>query len=131
MSARFTVCRAPGVVVAACIAAVALAVTACDGGEPASGGVDLARGEQLFDNNCAVCHGAQGVGTTVGPPLVHEVYEPGHHSDESFRRAVAEGTPQHHWDHGDMPAVPGLSDAEVQDIIAYVRELQREAGIID
>jgi len=131
MSGWFRVDRGPGVVAASLIATIALVLAACDGGEPSAEGVDLARGEQLFDNNCAVCHGAQGTGTTVGPPLVHVVYEPGHHSDEAFRRAVAEGSPQHHWDYGDMPAVPGLSDAEVEDIIAYVRELQREAGIID
>ena len=128
MSRRFKADRGPGVVLATCIVALALALAACDG-EPATEGVDLARGEQLFDNNCAVCHGVQGTGTTVGPPLVHVVYEPGHHPDEAFRRAVAEGVPQHHWDYGDMPAVPGLSDDEVEDIIGYVRELQREAGI--
>ena len=131
MSRRVRADRGPGVVVATCIVVVALALAACDRAEPAAEGVDLARGEQLFDNNCAVCHGVQGTGTTVGPPLVHVVYEPGHHSDEAFRRAVAEGSPQHHWDYGDMPAVPGLSDDEVEDIIGYVRELQREAGIIE
>jgi hypothetical protein len=30
-----------------------------------------------------------------------------------------------------MPPVSGLSREEVADIIAYVRDLQREAGIID
>ena len=129
MRRRFHAGHGPGVVLGAAAVVVALALAACDGAEPASEGVDLARGEQLFDNNCAVCHGVQGTGTTVGPPLVHIVYEPGHHSDEAFRRAVDAGVPQHHWDYGDMPAVPGLSDDEVEDIIGYVRELQREAGI--
>jgi mono/diheme cytochrome c family protein len=117
--------------VAVAVAAAALTVGACNGEEVTTEEVDLARGEQLFDNNCAVCHGPQATGTVNGPPLVHEIYEPGHHSDEAFRRAVAQGSPQHHWDYGDMPPVPGLSDDEVEDIIAYIRELQREAGIID
>jgi mono/diheme cytochrome c family protein len=112
-------------------AAVVLALAACGGDEATTEGVDLARGERLFENNCVVCHGPQGTGTVNGPPLVHEIYEPGHHSDEAFRRAIAQGSPQHHWDYGDMPAVPGLNDDEVEDIIGYVRELQREAGIID
>jgi len=30
-----------------------------------------------------------------------------------------------------MPAVPGLDQGQVDDIIAYVRELQRDAGIIE
>lgn len=98
--------------------------------EPEQGGDAVARGAQLFDNNCAVCHGTAGTGTTVGPPLVHDIYEPGHHPDETFHRAVAQGTPAHHWDFGDMPPVPGLEPDEVDQIIAYVRSLQREAGII-
>jgi hypothetical protein len=56
------------------------------------------------------------------------VYEPGHHSDDAFRTAIANGSPAHHWDFGDMPAVPGLSAAEVDGIIAYVRQVQQEQG---
>jgi hypothetical protein len=61
--------------------------------------------------------------------LVHEIYEPGHHSDESFQMAVAQGVRAHHWNFGDMPPVGGLDRGEVADIIAWVREQQRAAGI--
>lgn len=102
--------------------------TACgDGAE----GDAVARGEAVFERHCAACHGEAGTGTAAGPPLVHEVYEPGHHADEAFQRAVADGVAQHHWDFGPMPPVPGLSGDEVDDVIAYVRDRQREAGIID
>jgi mono/diheme cytochrome c family protein len=105
---------------------------ACAGDDEGSAdAVDLDRGRELFVMNCAACHGTNAQGSLNGPPLVHEIYEPGHHPDELFQRAVAEGTPQHHWEFGPMPPVPGLSEAEVDDITAYVRELQREAGIID
>lgn len=109
----------------------AVLFAACDSGDAGPEGVDLARGEQLFDNNCAVCHGPQATGTVHGPPLVHEVYEPGHHPDASFRRAVEQGVVQHHWGFGPMPAIPGLDDDQVDAIIAYVRELQRAAGIFE
>nr|WP_087476575.1 cytochrome c [Nitrospira cf. moscoviensis SBR1015] len=33
-------------------------------------------GEQKFTANCSACHGAGGVGTKQGPPLVHKVYSP-------------------------------------------------------
>jgi mono/diheme cytochrome c family protein len=102
-----------------------------DGAPTAAAEPDPQRGEQLFDANCAACHGPAGQGTVSGPPLVHVIYEPGHHSDESFHLAVQRGVQQHHWDFGPMPAVPGLSREEVADIIAYVRDLQREAGIIE
>lgn len=116
----------------AALLAVALAACGGDGGAGGDDGeVDLARGQQLFEANCAVCHGQDARGTSEGPPLVHEIYEPGHHSDDAFQLAVAQGSPQHHWEFGPMPAVPGLDQDEVADITAYVRELQREAGIIE
>lgn len=88
-----------------------------------------ARGHELFAANCAACHGAAGTGTTSGPPLVHIVYEPAHHGDGAFHRAVREGVTPHHWDFGPMPAISGLSDADIDHIIAYIRERQRAAGI--
>jgi mono/diheme cytochrome c family protein len=108
-------------------------LVACGGnsGDSVGSGIDVARGEQLFDANCAACHGPRAMGSVSGPPLVHEIYEPGHHSDEAFQIAVAQGSPQHHWTFGPMPAIPGLDRDEVADITAYVRELQREAGIIE
>ena len=60
---------------------------------------------------------------------MHIVYEPSHHPDGAFRSAVREGAPPHHWEFGPMPPVPGISDAEIEAVIAYVRQLQREAGI--
>jgi mono/diheme cytochrome c family protein len=89
----------------------------------------LAEGERLFTANCARCHGARAAGTEAGPPLVHVVYEPNHHADIAFQRAVALGVPAHHWGFGNMPPVPGVDEAAVTRITAYVRWLQREAGI--
>ena len=87
-------------------------------------------GKQLFADNCARCHGEAADGTNMGPPLVHRLYEPGHHPDFSFQNAVNNGVISHHWEFGDMPPVAGLSDSEVTQIIAYIRDLQREGGII-
>ena len=47
-----------------------------------------------------------------------------------FANAVRNGVVAHHWQFGDMPPVPGVSDADIEAIICYVRELQRAAGII-
>ena len=86
-------------------------------------------GARLFAENCAVCHGENATGTEQGPPLLHKIYEPGHHPDASFRRAVERGVISHHWRFGHMAPVPGLSRRDVTRIIAYVRELQRANGI--
>lgn len=90
---------------------------------------EFAEGEQLFNANCASCHGALAAGTAQGPPLVHIIYEPGHHSDMAFQRAVAMGVTPHHWDFGPMAPVPGVTEEQVASITAYVRWLQRSGGI--
>lgn len=86
-------------------------------------------GEGLFNANCSVCHGVNASGTMQGPPLMDRVYHPGHHADVSFRSAVRQGVPQHHWGFGNMPPVPGVSSGDVEKIICYVREMQRAEGI--
>lgn len=87
-------------------------------------------GEKAFNENCASCHGANAAGQEgVAPPLVHIIYEPNHHGDQSFYRAAKQGVPAHHWRFGDMPAVEGISDTEIDQIVAYVRSLQRANGI--
>jgi len=87
-------------------------------------------GERIFSENCTSCHGTNADGTDRGPPLLHNIYNPGHHADGAFYRAVARGTVQHHWPFGDMPAQPHVSNAEVAKIIVYVRELQIANGIV-
>lgn len=87
-------------------------------------------GKRSFEAKCAVCHGANAVGQDgVAPPLVHIIYEPGHHNDESFQRAVSMGVRGHHWPFGNMPPVEGLTRGDVTMITAYIRELQQANGI--
>ncbi|MEJ2688307.1 MAG: c-type cytochrome [Gammaproteobacteria bacterium] len=64
---------------------------------PANYAADAQRGRQVFQANCAACHGADARGTDQGP--------------------------------GPMPPVKGVSPEQVADIIAWVRQRQRSAGI--
>jgi len=88
-----------------------------------------ASGKRAFDEVCAACHGENALGTDQGPPLVHDIYNPGHHSDESFFVAAKLGVRQHHWPYGNMPPQPDVTPDEVADIVQYVRELQVANGI--
>ena len=91
---------------------------------------NAAIGQRIFDNACAACHGTNAVGVDgAGPPLIHAIYEPSHHADESFQRAVAGGVKSHHWRFGDMPPIEGLARGEVAMVIDYIREIQRANGI--
>ena len=88
-------------------------------------------GKNIFELKCQSCHGINAAGLhEIGPPLVHKIYEPSHHSDLSFYRAVALGVKAHHWPFGNMAAVEGLTQGDVKAIISYVRELQKENGIL-
>ena len=87
-------------------------------------------GKLAFQSNCLACHGENAVGQKgVAPPLIHKIYEPSHHGDESFQRAISVGVRAHHWKFGNMPAIEGLTRGDVKAIIAYVRELQAANGI--
>lgn len=87
-------------------------------------------GNRAFDAKCAACHGTNAQGRDgVGPPLVHKIYEPGHHGYMAFVLAARNGVRAHHWKFGDMPAVEGVTQADVRAIVAYVRALQRANGI--
>ncbi len=88
-----------------------------------------ALGKPLYDKNCAVCHGQTLAGSDKGPPFLHFVYVPAHHGDASFQMAVKYGSRAHHWKFGDMQPLPGLSPDDVAHITAYVRSVQRRAGI--
>ena len=89
----------------------------------------LEPGATLFADRCAACHGESGSGSTQGPPLIHVIYEPGHHGDGAFYNAVLNGVRGHHWRYGDMQPVSGVSPQDVAEIVRYIRALQRLNGI--
>ncbi len=88
-----------------------------------------AEGKKAFDANCAACHGMNAAGTNNGPPFVHTIYNPGHHDNRAFLRAVRNGVPQHHWNFGNMPPQPQVTNKDLIGIVRYVRELQKANGI--
>ena len=115
-----------GTIVLAVICAGVLALLSDSGLQGAQPGVspalDLALGEKLFAENCALCHGQEAAGTAqAGPPLVHKIYEPSHHADGAFYLAVSKGVRAHHWPFGNMPPIKDVSMAETAHIIGYVR----------
>ena len=71
-------------------------------------------GANLFENNCAVCHGEQGKGGT-GVPLALPDFQR-QVSDEFLYTTIRMGRPGRV-----MPAFTRLSDAEVHQIIDYIR----------
>ncbi|SFG53770.1 c-type cytochrome [Neptunomonas qingdaonensis] len=88
------------------------------------------KGQLAFNNTCAACHGNNGEGSLQGPPLIHALYNPGHHSNQSFYSAVRNGVQQHHWPYGNMPAQEGVGFSDMAVIVKFVREVQQQNGIV-
>ncbi len=86
-------------------------------------------GQVAFQTHCIACHGENAAGTDKGPTLIDKIYRPAHHGDFSFVRAASLGVPQHHWFFGSMPPLPYVTREEIDQIVVYVRELQRANGI--
>lgn len=86
-------------------------------------------GKLNYEAKCAECHGKNIAGSKKGPTFLHRVYHPGHHGDGSFFASVRRGAQAHHWPFGNMPAVKGITDAQVKSIILYVRAMQQANGL--
>ncbi len=76
---------------------------------------DAAHGSQIFSQNCASCHGADGSGGGIGTKLV------GEKSRKSYEATVA-------WIKSPQPPMPKLypaplSEKDVDDVAAYVQHL--------
>ncbi len=99
---------------------------------PSSFSAEAKSGNTYYLAVCAACHGENAVGQDgVAPPLVHQLYVASHHGDAAFLAAARNGVAQHHWQFGDMPPLQQrLTGAELNAIIQYIRELQRENGIL-
>jgi mono/diheme cytochrome c family protein len=115
------------------VAVVVVVVVLAGGGddEPAASTPEarIDRGEELFEANCATCHGQDLRGSFVGPPLLHEIYAPDQLADDDIRAAVANGVPPTNWDFSGMPPFPNLDTDDVEALIAYIRSSQRAAGL--
>ena len=112
---------------------LAIVTSACGGTETSPivslvGEDLLVAGEESYGRFCAACHGVDLRGTTLGPSFLSIVYEPNHHADFAFASAAKNGVPAHHWEFGDMPAIPGISDNEIIAVTAYVRSVQEAEG---
>jgi mono/diheme cytochrome c family protein len=86
------------------------------------------RGARPYAANCAVCHGDALQGTSRGPSLLDPAYASSELSDAAMRNAIRNGVEQNRWEFGAMPANGALRDAQVNEIIAFVRAGQADAA---
>lgn len=80
-------------------------------------------GAATYKAKCAMCHGADGAGNTpVGKSMKIRSFKSAEDvkaSDAELIKATKQGV-------GKMPAYAGkLSDAQIKDVVAYIRTLQK------
>ena len=61
----------------------------------------------------------------AGPSLVDPIYDG--LTDADMRTAVRNGVDETRWEFGPMPAMGGLCDAQIDEIIAFVRASRTRA----
>jgi len=85
----------------------------------------IARGDRLFSITCTSCHGTSGYGSPMAPALNNALFLSST-SDAQIRQIIAMGVPG-----TVMPAWSSrLSDAQLNDMIAYLRSLAPTAPTI-
>lgn len=86
---------------------------------------DAKAGKLVYDKKCAACHGPNGEGKpALAKALKVEIRDLGakevqSKTDEQLRKESVEGI-------GKMKAVPGMSEKEIQDLMAFLRSLARK-----
>lgn len=106
------------------VLAVVLILTVAVSGMAAAKG-DVAKGKALYAKRCGTCHGPEGepkeaVAKMMKVQVPHlgskEVQAK---SDDDLKKVITAGQ-------GKMKAVTGLSDADVADLIAFMRTLAKK-----
>ena len=77
-------------------------------------------GRVIYASRCAGCHGTSGDGGELGPSITMRVPA---RTDDDLMTLFREGLPM-----AGMPAFPALTDAEVRDLIRFVRTLRPREG---
>ena len=85
---------------------------------------DATAGKTVYDSKCKICHGADGTGNAALAKSLKVEFKAlaskdiQAKSDADFKKQITEGN-------GKMQPVKGLSDTQVQDVIAFVRSLAK------
>jgi len=76
-------------------------------------------GKQAFETRCARCHGADGNGGEMGPPIATRLPPL---DDQQLIKTIREGNPTK-----GMPPTVGISESEIADLVKYLRTMERRS----
>src|SRR5437773_8008310 len=78
-----------------------------------------APGQKTFETYCARCHGADGNGGEMGPPIALRLAA---RDDKQLTKFIHDGLPER-----GMPPNP-IADAELTDLVKFLRAMQRRGA---
>jgi len=85
----------------------------------------VSAGKKVYVSRCAICHGREGGGSAMGPPMFSG--ELAALPDDAYRKAIKDGVPDRRPRYGPMPA-QSMSGSDAANVIAYIRSVQRRPG---
>jgi mono/diheme cytochrome c family protein len=106
----------------------AVALFAASGAASAADKADVSAGQRVYERDCSNCHGAQGKGdgetaTYLSPtPQDFTTGILKKRSNEFLTAVIAKGGTSKGLSES-MPAFPKLSSTELQNVVAYIRQL--------
>jgi cytochrome c1 len=91
--------------------------------------VRAADAKEIYEKDCAKCHGADGKGKTkmgekVGVKDYTDAKVQAEMKDAEMAKAIKEGVKDKDTDKTKMKAFPDLTDQEVKDLVAYIRKFK-------
>jgi alcohol dehydrogenase (cytochrome c) len=78
-------------------------------------------GRQVYDNNCSVCHGGDGLGGEHGPPIARRLRRI---EDPPLTELIQQGRASR-----GMPAFPSVTGEKLNDLIAFLHTLKSQRKI--
>ena len=85
----------------------------------------VSAGKKVYVSRCAICHGREGDGSAMGPPMFSG--DLAALPDDAYRKAVKDGVPNRRAQYGPMPP-QSMSASDVANVIAYIRSAQHGPG---
>jgi len=79
---------------------------------------DAAAGKTIYDAKCKTCHGADGSGNPGMAKVLKVEFKPLGESTADVKKVITEGQ-------GKMKPVGGLSPADQDNVVAYVKSLKK------
>ena len=82
-------------------------------------------GQAQFNKVCANCHGPDAMGGNRAPSMIQERFTISKYSNENISQIITNGS-----NSGAMPSLKNrVSEKEIEEIIKYIRYLQKESGL--